>query len=76
MQFDKWFNKLNRLVQIILLLIPVVGWVIEILVRLSILLNKKDTLSIVMFIVFLLFGWFIQFVDLFVVLFTGHLLCA
>ncbi len=28
-----WFNKLPRLVQIILLLIPGVNWVVEIIVR-------------------------------------------
>ena len=28
-----WFNKQSRLVQIILLLIPIVNWVVEILVR-------------------------------------------
>ena len=30
---EKWFEKQSRLVQIILLLIPVVNWVVEILVR-------------------------------------------
>ncbi len=30
-----WFNKQSRLVQLLLLLIPVVNWIVEILVRWS-----------------------------------------
>ena len=36
MKFDAWFNKQNRLIQIILLILPIVGWVTELLVRLSV----------------------------------------
>ena len=32
---EKWFEKQNRLIQIILLLIPVVNWIVEIGVRWS-----------------------------------------
>lgn len=76
MEFDKWFNKQNRIIQLILLIIPFVGWLMEILVRLSVLLTKKDAMSIIMFIIFLFFGAVLQFIDFFVVLFTGHLLFA
>jgi len=36
----KWFNHLPRLVQFILLLIPVVGWIVEIYVRVTAVLEK------------------------------------
>lgn len=38
---EKWFEKQSRLVQILLLLIPVVNWVVEVLVRWSHALNTK-----------------------------------
>lgn len=47
MAFDKWFHHQNKLIQIILLLIPVVNWVIEILVRWSHFLSKGGTLRLV-----------------------------
>lgn len=37
----KWFNKQNRLVQILLLLIPFVNWIVEVLVRWSSVLGAK-----------------------------------
>ena len=33
MTFDKWFEKQDRIVKIILLIIPFVGWIVEVLVR-------------------------------------------
>ena len=36
----KWFNSLPRLVQFILLIIPFVGWIVEIYVRLTAMLQK------------------------------------
>ncbi len=56
MQFDKWFNKQTQLAKIILLLIPFVGWIVEILVRLSVALRTKEVVHIVMFLVFAIFG--------------------
>lgn len=60
MSFDKWFNKQSRLIQIILLLIPVVNWVVEILVRLSSVLREAKLTSIlglVFGIIIPVFGW-------------------
>ncbi|MGN1043053.1 MAG: hypothetical protein ACI4SK_06185 [Christensenellales bacterium] len=37
----KWFNKQNRLVQILLLFIPFVNWIVEVLVRWSSVLGAK-----------------------------------
>ena len=74
MEFDKWFKGLNRLVQVILLLIPVVNFVVELLVRLSALLRKTTPINIVMLILVFVTGGLLGFVDIFVVLFTGDLL--
>lgn len=60
MTFNKWFEKQSRLVQIILLLIPIVNWIVEILVRLSALLSKPNLVNILGFIFGLIipvFGW-------------------
>jgi hypothetical protein len=77
MEFDKLFNKQSRLVQILLLLIPVVNWFTEILVRLSVFLRKKDIVSLLLFIlvipgVGIILGW----VDLIWTLLYGHLILA
>lgn len=77
MEFDKLFNKQSRLVQILLLLIPVVNWFTEIFVRLSVFLRKKDVISLIMFIITIpgigvVLGW----VDLIWTLLFGHLFLA
>ncbi len=77
MEFDKLFNKQSRLVQILLLLIPVVNWFTEIFVRLSVFLRKKDIISLIMFIITIpgigvVLGW----VDLIWTLLFGHLILA
>ncbi len=72
----KWFNSLPRLVQFILLLIPVVGWIVEIFVRLSAMLQKTTTQNILGFVLFLLFGSVLAYVDLVWVLLFHHLILA
>ena len=65
MTFDKWFQEQSKLVKVILLIIPFVGWVMEILVRLSALLrDTSKTNNILGFVLFLLAGWILQFLDL------------
>ena len=78
MTFDKWFNKQNRILQVILLIIPFVGWVVELLVRLSVMLRTKSALHVVVFILFLVigWGWILCLVDLIYLAVTGHLLLA
>lgn len=77
MTFDKWFNQQDRLVQIILLLIPGLNWIMEILIRLSVFLRKKDIVSLLLFILVIpgvgvVLGW----VDLIWTLLYGHLILA
>lgn len=42
MNFDKDFLKLSKLVQFVLLILPIVGTITEVLVRVSALLRKQD----------------------------------
>ncbi len=54
------FKKLPRLVQILLLLIPGIGWITEIVVRLSAFLNGKATnqiISLILAIFIPIFSW-------------------
>ena len=77
-KFDKWFNKQALLLKAILLLIPVVGWVVECLVRLSVMLRTKDVLHIVVFVLFVVvgWGWILAVADFVYMLLTGHLFLA
>ena len=78
MTFDKWFNKQSVLLKAILLLIPVVNWVMECLIRLSVMLRTKSVVHIVVFLLFLLvgWGWFLGVLDFIYMLLTGHLILA
>ena len=72
----KKFQKLSLLVKIILLLIPVVNWITEIVVRVSALLEKPDLMNIVGFIIAIPFGIIVGWVDIVCVILTGHLFLA
>ena len=76
MSIARGFNKLPRLVQLLLLLIPGVNWITEIVVRWSAFLTTKSLLTLIFAIVVtvagLVFGW----VDLIWVLLFKHLIFA
>lgn len=75
MTFNKWFDKQSRLIQFILLLIPIVGWVVEILVRLSAVLSKaslKNIIGLIFGLIIPVFSW----LDLIWVLLFKHLICC
>ncbi len=76
MSFDKWFNSQSVLLKAILLLIPGVNWVVECLIRLSVMLRTKSVVHVVVFLVFLLVGWawFLGVIDFVYMLLTGHLI--
>ena len=78
MQFDKWFNSQSVLLKVILLLLPFVGWIVEVLVRLSVMLRTKEVIHIVLFILFVAvgWGWILAVADLIYMIFTGHLFLA
>ncbi|MBR4942675.1 MAG: hypothetical protein IKZ28_01475 [Clostridia bacterium] len=78
MNFDKWFNSQSTLIKVILLLLPIVGWICECLVRLSVMLRTKSTIHIVVFVLFVVvgWGWVLGLIDLVYLLLKGHLILA
>lgn len=78
MSFDKWFYGQEKIVQALLLIIPFVGWVVECLVRLRVALNKKDAVSIIVFVLFLVvgWGWLLCLIDLIYLILNGRLILA
>lgn len=71
----KWFNKQSRIVQVLLLLIPVVGWITEIIVRVTAVLEKptgKNILGCILALIIPVWGW----VDLICVILYNHLCFA
>ena len=69
----KKFQKLSRLVQVLLLLIPVVNWLTEIIVRVSALIEKPDLRNILGAILALVFGLGLGWLDIIWVLLFKHL---
>ena len=78
MTADKWFNKQSRLVQVILLIIPFVGWFVELGIRLSVALRTKSLTHVAVFLLFLFvgWGWVLNLIDLIYLLVKGHLILA
>lgn len=71
----RWFNKQSRLVQILLLLIPVVNWITEIIVRVTAVLEKPtlgNILGLIFGLIIPVFGW----LDLVWCLIFNHLILA
>ena len=60
---DKWFHSLNKLIQVILLLIPGVNWIVELVIRWSAVLRKGGLISIIVAIVVTFGGLIIGWVD-------------
>ena len=56
---ERWFYSIDRLSQMILLIIPVIGWIIEILVRIFAVARKQSTMNVIGLVVFIIFGGFI-----------------
>ncbi len=59
---DAWFHKQNKLIQVILLIIPVVNYIVEILVRWSAFLKKGGVIRLVVCIIVtiptgIIIGW-------------------
>lgn len=71
----KKFFDLPRLVQIILLILPIVGWIVELVIRWSAVLEKFTILNLVAALVYTFFGWGIvlQIVDIIWIILYKHL---
>lgn len=72
----KWWNKTNRLVKLILLIIPVVNWWVVLFVRFAAFLNHPSLLRLIVLIAYLLLGWAWGFIDFVWVLLFNHLTFA
>ena len=72
----KKFQELPRLIQIILLLIPGVNWITEIVVRVSALFEKSSLENVLGFVLGVVFGLILGWVDLVWCLLFKHLLFA
>ncbi len=70
----KWFNSQSRLVQLLLLIIPVVNWVVELLVRISAAFEKPTIVNVVMAIIVIFLGLPFGWLDLIWVLLFNHML--
>ena len=73
MEFDKWFEKQSLLIKVILLIIPFVGWVVEILVRLSAFLRKQTGINLVGLLLGIFGNIIWAIIDLVILLVTGKL---
>lgn len=73
MTFDKWFNEQPLWLKIVLLVIPFVGWVVEILIRVSAVIRKASVLNIVGLVIGCIGGLIWAIVDLIFVILTGGL---
>ena len=71
----KKFFQLPRLVQIILLILPIVGWIVELVIRWSAVLEKFTLLNLVAVLVYTFLGWGIvlQIVDIIWIILFKHL---
>ena len=49
MEFDKWYDEQSLLLKILLIILPFIGWVMEILIRISVYLRTKDDLDLTYF---------------------------
>ena len=72
---DAWFHKQNKLVQILLLLLPVINWFTEILVRWSAFLKKGGALRLIISLIVTIGGLFIGWLDAIWTLIFNKLLC-
>ena len=74
MEFDKWFEQQSRLIKVILLILPFVGWIVEILVRLSATLRNASTVNIVGLVIGVIGNWIWSVIDLIYLIIKGNLL--
>ncbi len=65
MNFDTWFHSQNKIVQIVLLIIPFVGWIVDLLVRWSAFIKKQTLVNLVMALVITILGgfWILTILD-------------
>lgn len=65
MNFDTWFHKQSKIIQIVLLILPLIGWIVDLLVRWSAFIKKSTGVNLVMALVITIFGefWILTILD-------------
>lgn len=65
MNFDTWFHKQDKVIQIVLLIIPLVGWIVDLLVRWSAFIKKNTGVNLVMALLITFLGefWILTLLD-------------
>lgn len=65
MNFDTWFHKQSKIIQIVLLIIPFVGWIVDLLVRWSAFIKNQSVTNLIMALLITLFGefWILTVLD-------------
>ena len=73
---ERWFSKLDFLTQVILLILPFIGYLIEIGVRIFAVIRLHSKKNIAGLVIFVLLGWAILFniIDIFVLRSTDDLM--
>lgn len=73
---EKWFSKLDFLSQAILIVIPFIGYLVEIGVRIFVVIRLHSKKNIAGLVIFVLLGWalLLNIVDVFVLSRTDDLM--
>ena len=76
MRVDAWFDEQTLLVRIILIIIPFVGWIVEVLVRISAIIRKPSGINIAGAIVYAVLGgfWVLCVIDVICLILNDRLL--
>jgi hypothetical protein len=74
MTFDKWFEEQALWLKIVLLVIPFVGWVMEILIRVSAVIRKSSVINIVGLVIGVFGNIIWAIIDLVFMILKGQLL--
>lgn len=63
---ENWFKEQSSLTQLILLIIPWIGWLVEIFVRISVVIRKHSRKNIIGLVLAVLLGgsWIFCIIDL------------
>lgn len=73
MEFDKWYNEQALWLKIVLIVVPFLGWIMEILIHLSIYLRTKKTVDLVLFIISIVFCFPLVVLDVVFLAVKGHI---
>ena len=75
MNFDTWFHNQSKVIQIILLILPLIGWIVDLLVRWSAFIKKNTAVNLIMALVITIFGgfWILTILDAIMIVLNNKL---